>query len=478
MGLVELFNETKEKLESMQTKLETLCENGDIEVEDNSISSMTNKVVDILTNGGGELAPENIADGVKIFGVTGTKKGLSLSVTANIDSGTVTATNGIDTVSGSFMNGSATLNLTGDGTWTVSGTSGERISDETTGTIKATDNVELFFFEATVGCYIMGGIETTVTCTNGETTYTSTGTDLQTFTVYERGSWTVNCEINGTVWTRVFDVQEHGKQYIEFFNGEPDPVLNNNSWQLISMIASTGRGADYWSIGDTKEVILSGTVGITTYDNVSLWAQIIGFNHNPTHEGGCSIHFQLGTTSQNNGTQVSLTDSKYNNQIYSSDYFNMNGVASNEGGWEKSKMRTTTLPALEAIMPVDLTEAIKEITKYTDNVGNGTGNIETNITATTDRLFLLSYYEVFGDVASNMTNSYENGLTIQYDYYSAGNSRVRYRHSNISSSCYWWLRSPYYNNSTSFTLITTSGGSVWNGYRAAYSLGCTPCFAL
>ena len=62
------------------------------------------------------------------------------------------------------------------------------------------------------------------------------------------------------------------KKYIEIFNGEPDAILNNNSWTLISIIASTGLAENYWSIGDTKEIVLNGTAGVTTYDNVSVWA--------------------------------------------------------------------------------------------------------------------------------------------------------------------------------------------------------------
>lgn len=435
---------------------------------------------DVIIKGDEALVPSNIANGVTIYGVTGTRPhaldGLTISTYTNVDTGTITATQGDQSVSGTLSNGEVYIEVPTDGTWTINGTSGSRNADTITATLKAADTVKVVFFEATVGCYIMGGVSTTVTCTNGTTTYTSTGTDLQSFTVYERGTWTVSCEINGTTWTGSFNVQEHKKKYIEVFNGEPDSVLNNNSWTLISIIASTGLAANYWSIGDTKEIVLNGTAGVTTYDNVSVWAQIIGFNHNPEYEGESSIHFQIGTTAQTSGTQIALIDSKYNSTSSLAGYFNMNYSNSNTGGWEASKMRTVMLPVLETVMPADLIAVIKTVNKYTDNVGGGNGHVEANVTATEDRLFLPSYYEVFGSTSTSYANSYENGLTTQYAYYSAGNSKVHYRHSATGSTCYWWLRSPYCYASGRFVYVSTSGSASYSTANNSY--GCAPCFAL
>lgn len=435
---------------------------------------------EVVIKGDEALVPSNIADGVTIYGVTGTRPhaldGLTISTYTNVDTGTITATQGDQSVSGTLANGEVYIEVPTEGTWTISGTSGSRNADTTTATLKAADTVKVVFFEATVGCYIMGDVSTTVTCTNGTTTYTSTGGGEQYFTVYERGTWTVSCEIDGATWSQSFNVQEHKKKYIEIFNGEPDSVLNNNSWTLISTIASTGLAANYWSIGDTKEVVLNGTAGATTYDNVSVWAQIIGFNHNPEYEGESSIHFQIGTTAQASGTQIALIDSMHGLSTYSTGYFTMNNQGSNTGGWETSKMRTVMLPALETIMPTDLIAVIKTVNKYTDNVGGGKGHVETNVTMIEDRLFLPSYYEVFGGTSTSYTNSYENDLTTQYAYYSAGNSKIRYRHSTTRSTCYWWLRSPSCSFSNSFVAVDTFGSA--NNYYANNSYGCAPCFAL
>lgn len=86
----------------------------------------------------------------------------------------------------------------------------------------------------------------------------------------------------------------------------------------------------------------------------------------------------------------------------------MNQSNTNAGGWKDSYMRKTVLgnsgtptspPAnsLLAALPSDLRAVMKPITKYTDNVGNDTGNVESNVTATTDYLVLYAEFEVFGE---------------------------------------------------------------------------------
>lgn len=439
---------------------------------------------DIIIKGDTNLVPTNIANGVEIYGIAGTRPdkfdGLTISVAANVDSGTVTATQGDTTVSASLENGGAFLTVPASGEWTLGGTSGERIADSGTATLSAVDNVKVVFFEATVGCYIMGDVSATVTCTNGTKTYTSTGTGKHYFTVYERGNWTVSCVIDGTTWKAVFNAQEHEKQYIEIFNGEPDSTLNNNSWALISIIANTGKAGDYWNIGDAKEITLNGTLNsdynsshTTTFNNVSVWAQIIGFNHNPDYEGTSSIHFQIGSTAQTGGTQICLLQASDSGTADNSVFW-MNNSSTSSGGWASSKMRTNRLPALKAIMPADLISVIKTIPKYTDNIGNGSGHTESNVSATEDDLFLLSEFEVFG--SQYYANSYEKNFQKRYAYYSAGNSRIRYKHSATSSSYYWWLRSPHYYYSGIFCLVG-SGGDAGSG-SAYYSHGCAPGFAL
>lgn len=77
--------------------------------------------------------------------------------------------------------------------------------------------------------------------------------------------------------------------------------------------------------------------------------------------------------------------------------------------------------------------------------------------------------------AHGYANSYEQNYQAQYDYYKAGNSRVAYNHSAVSTAVWWWLRSPYYTYNYYFRTVNTDGGGG-NG-NAYYCAGVRPGFA-
>ena len=136
-------------------------------------------------------------------------------------------------------------------------------------------------------------------------------------------------------------------------------------------------------------------------------------------------------------------------------------------------MRTVICPAFKSAMPHDLQAVLKTVTKYSDNTGGGS-NTASYVTATTDDIFLLSEWEVFG--ARSYANSAEQNYQSQYAYYSAGNSKIRYRHSSNGSTAYWGLRSVNARYSNRFCFVNTSGiASYVNAY---FSIGCAPAFCV
>ena len=258
-----------------------------------------------------------------------------------------------------------------------------------------------------------------------------------------------------------------------------DPILNNNSWDTIGAASTDGTAASFWEVGDCKQVTLNGTVGALSLSNFSTYAFIIGFNHNSGREGSGRIHFQLAKTALSGGTDICFTDGSYNSPG-SSAAFQMNTSNTNSGGWKDSYMRnnicgtskTSTSGRIMGAIPADLRNALKSVTKYTNNTGNSSSSGA--VTATTDYFFLLSEYEVFGNIT--YSNTYEANYQQQYAYYSAGNSKVKYRHNSTGSSANWWLRSPRASYSNIFVSVRTSG-SVDN-YYAHYSLGVAPGFCV
>ena len=127
-----------------------------------------------------------------------------------------------------------------------------------------------------------------------------------------------------------------------------------------------------------------------------------------------------------------------------------------------------------AALPSDLRAVMKSCTKYTDNKGGG--NTASNVSSTTDYLFLLSEYEVFA--THQYCNDAEPNYQAQYDYFKAGNSKVANKHSATGTAAVWWLRSPYYGiTSYNYFCAVSSSGSL--GYDTAYyAYGVVPGFVV
>ena len=125
-----------------------------------------------------------------------------------------------------------------------------------------------------------------------------------------------------------------------------------------------------------------------------------------------------------------------------------------------------------AALPADLRAVMKPITKYTDNKGNSS-DVAANVTSSLDYLPLLAEQEIFGGNRT-YSNQYEKNSQVQYAYYSAGNSKVKYRHSATGSAAYWWERSPNYNSNNYFCRVYTNGDA--NISTARYSSGLAPAF--
>ena len=143
----------------------------------------------------------------------------------------------------------------------------------------------------------------TVTATNGSKTITGTSdsTGVCTLTVPEIGTWRVSATLDGkTSDTKAVAITDSYAVSLNFVY----PTLNKNTWETIKNISDAGQGANYWSIGDRKAVTLNGTVGHLTLSNYTIYAFVIGFNHNASLEGENRIHFQLGKTALSGGTDV------------------------------------------------------------------------------------------------------------------------------------------------------------------------------
>lgn len=243
-------------------------------------------------------------------------------------------------------------------------------------------------------------------------------------------------------------------------------VLDENSWDAIKLVSSLGMGANFWAIGDCKEVTMNGKVSDgLTLTNYTAWVFIIGFNHNAEREGN-GIAFQ-GFKATDKGTPVCLTDSGYAYSKTSGTWFNMNNSATNAGGWEACLMRKNIMPLIKAAFPTDLQEVIKTSTIFT---APNHGDIA--LTATEDEVFLLAEFEVFGSITKASTQ--EPNYLKQYAYYSAGNSKVKYQHNSTIDPVIWWERSPFSGVNLNFCCAARTGNADMD--NSSGSSGVSPCF--
>ena len=323
----------------------------------------------------------------------------------------------------------------------------------------------------------------TVTATKGSLSVSGTSVNgTCTLIVPEAGTWSVSATLGGqTSDTKTVSITDSYSLTLYFVSS----TLNNNEWSVIKSVSDAGQGANYWSIGDRKEVTLNGTVGHLTLSNYTTYAFIIGFNHNASVEGTNRIHFQLAKTALSGGTDVCFCDNKYApDSGWSSPgagYFVMNARSTNSGGWKSSQMRTnicgTSLSSYSgtiiAVIPAALRAVLKSVTKYTDNTGGGS-TAASAVTATTDYFFLLSEYEVFGSISYGNTN--EKNKQAQYAYYSAGNSKLKYKHNSTSTAVFWWIRSPTASYANRFVNMGTNNQVGYDG--ASMSFGFTPGFCV
>ena len=109
-------------------------------------------------------------------------------------------------------------------------------------------------------------------------------------------------------------------------------------------------------------------------DGKTLEYRIIGINHDDLADGSGKAGLTFLTTSTNISSR-------------------MNATNTNAGGWEKSELRAKMNSGeIWSLMPSDFQSKVKPVKKLTNNVG-GTDK-DAAVTATTDKLFLLSYSEI------------------------------------------------------------------------------------
>ena len=314
---------------------------------------------------------------------------------------------------------------------------------------------------------------TTYIVTNyGDEHYSGTIGDSESATVKVNGFgvYTISYTYMGKEKTKTVNVNAIGLYTVDCYAA----LFNTASYSEISTASKNGTAASLWSLGDAKAVVLNGTVGAYNFSNETTYMFIIAFDHNSSVEMAGAHHMicSFAKSALTGGKDIAFTDSQYNKQT-SNPCFHMNSSNTNSGGWASSYMRQTICSQFKNAMPSDLQVVLRSRTIYTDNTGGGKNN-SSNVTATSDYVYLPSEFEVQG--SRKYANSYEQNHQQQLAYYKNGASKIRYNNSDTSEAAWWWCRSPHGNNSGNFCRVNAVGGP--HNIYAYYAGGFAPLITI
>ena len=230
----------------------------------------------------------------------------------------------------------------------------------------------------------------------------------------ELGEWTIKYTFDSSQKTKQWKLEVIGIVYVYPFTIGDN--LNDTDWADIDICGRLGMAQQFFKVGDSKTV----NIGGTNYE-----VQIIGFNHDDNVSGGKAAYsFQLVDCL--NQTQQ------------------MNTSNTNTGGWNGSAMRGR-MSTYKSQLPAALRNVIKTVKKKSGTGGgSSSGTQQTN-----DDLFLLSEIEIFGTTTYSVA-----GEGTQYEWYKAGNSRIKKVNGSAND---WWERSPYSGNTSGFCSVHSSG---------------------
>lgn len=376
------------------------------------------------------------------------------------------------------------------------------------------------FFAAILVNYPVGSV---CTCSNGDKTMTAPTTNGKyTFVIPKvtlPSTWTLSSTDGTNSDSKAIIINEEGELLnvtLEYIHS----VLNDNSWDIISMVAQQGAGDTYWDLGDAKEIVLNGKIGnYLTLNNYTTYVFILDFNH-PTNKTQENNNIIFGGFKSANGSVICLCDSLYDRYVSSGEIaFTMNhycasssdgSIGYNQGGWKACDFRYDILGAVEtppsnyliykpfsasgvdatrtaivnpientlmAALPSDFRNVLQLHTHYTNNKGKS--NDDSAFTQVVDAgIFLPTMTEVYGEYNSiGWMNSYEKNHTQQMSYYAIGNVKIKKRYDDINTIVTYYTATPMYNNNEYWIVNTKDVNDISPTLRSSFNgAGLSPAF--
>ena len=167
--------------------------------------------------------------------------------------------------------------------------------------------------------------------------------------------------------------------------------------------------------------------------------RIIGINHDDLADGSGKAGLTFLTTSTTISSRMNATDT-------------------NAGGWGKSELRgKMNSGEIWNLMPSDFQSKVKSVKKLTNNVGGGSANKNAAVTATSDKLFLLSYSEIVPTSYWASSHPWTSNEGTQYEAFKGKVTNNYSGNDCLKIGDIWWERSAYPYGSDSFLRVNSSG---------------------
>lgn len=224
---------------------------------------------------------------------------------------------------------------------------------------------------------------------------------------------------------------------------EKPKSFSESTWAEISEVSKSGQAPNVYKVGDKKLVSIQGQIGDDSNDtyDVSLYAIILGINHNKELEGDNLIHIGLGWFNYRGSSGLYAFTQNGSDFLSDHEAFTMATTQNNNVfGWLMTDVRDSFFGVLGgndateykptnkkretlwAALPDDFLAVLRTCKKYTANADKDVFNTEEGVTPTIDYGILLSEYEIMG--VRRYANQYEQNYQKQYDYFKNGNDKI------------------------------------------------------
>ena len=218
-----------------------------------------------------------------------------------------------------------------------------------------------------------------------------------------------------------------------------------DSWETIAAVAENGTASEIYSIGDTKDITLSG-IGTMTLE-------IADFDHD---------YLSGSTSASKAGISMITRDLLPNTR-------QMNSSNTNVGGFPASALYDYLNGTILNALPSDLRSALKTTYKW-----YGTGNNTTNGQWHGCKVWIPLEYEMFGTTTYSPATEHSTGNARKYPIFTDNNSRIKKMNNGTSSAQWYWEASPIASTAASFCYVDSDGSA--SGSSASNAGGV--CFGL